>query len=72
MNEAFDKVGTAVGEGMDYVEDAFGGEIDKDLRRYDSLNKDTFEKMTHKYGIAKVTDYVKAMEARRMGVGAKK
>lgn len=68
MNEAFDKVGTAVGEGMDYVEEAFGGESDKDLRRYDSLNRDTFEKMTHKYGIAKVSDYVKAMEAKRMGV----
>lgn len=68
MDKAFDNVGTAVSEGMDYVEDAFGGESDKDLRRYDSLNRDTFEKMTHKYGIAKVTDYVKAMEAKRLGV----
>jgi len=68
MNNAFDSVGTAVDEGMDYVDGTFGGEVDKDLRRYDSLNKETFEKMTHKYGIAKITDYVKAMEAKRLGV----
>lgn len=68
MREAFDKIKEATKEGMDYVAEAFGKEIDKDLRTYDSLNKETFEKITQKYGIAKVTDYVKAMEAKRMGV----
>lgn len=68
MNKAFDNMGTAVSESMDYVEEAFGGEIDKDLRRYNSLNKEKFEKLTHKYGIAKITDYVKTMEAKRLGV----
>jgi len=68
MNKAFDNVETAVNEGMDYVEEAFGGEIDKDLRRYDSLNQETFKEMTHKYGIARVTDYVRAMEAKKLGV----
>lgn len=68
MREAFDRVGEATKEGMDYVAEAFGREIDQDLRTYDSLNSETFNKMTHKYGIAKVTDYVKAMEAKRLGV----
>jgi len=68
MKEAFDNVKKATKDGMDYVAEAFGKEMDKELRRYDSLNKETFEKITQKYGIAKVTDYVKAMEAKRMGV----
>ena len=53
---------------MDYVAGAFGKETDKDLQTYDSLDKNAFEEMTHKYGIAKVSDYIKHMEGKRMGV----
>jgi len=47
---------------------ATGEEQDKDLKLYSSLQEQDFDDMRKRYGFDKTAEYIKVMEAKRMGV----
>lgn len=45
-----------------------GEEQDKDLELYNSLEEQDFDDMRKRFGFEKTSEYIKVMEAKRMGV----
>lgn len=68
-NSLFDKMSKATRKAFDNVGRVANVETDPDLMTYQALKPGDFGKMMGEFGEENVLSYIKAMEARRLGVG---
>jgi len=65
----FDKLSEIAGKAFDDILGQAGvDEGDPDLNIYDSLSEKDFKSLESRYGADQVDQYIKVMEAKRMGV----
>lgn len=66
--DPFTEVEDAFETAVTDMDDALGFETDPELEFYDSLTNDDFKAMMDEFGITGTTEWIKKMEAKRLGV----
>jgi len=65
----FNRINKAAPSAIQNVSKAVGGELDKDLALYRSLNENDFAKLSQMYGQENVIEYIETMERKRIKGG---
>jgi len=68
MKDIFDEVVKEVSKGIIEGVEVFGADRDPDLRVYNRLDQDAFDKLAKRYGFENVAEYIRQMELKRLGV----